>query len=120
MSKNELVAKFYGCKLQHNPTHFGGRDVYWSPTSSDGKTRTFFAYADELHFDSDRNWQHEAWIKFRDLKFEKEWQREIFHQKRETIEGKILYGTITEAFDELVRGIEWVESLKNKNVPQPS
>ena len=54
MTGNEIIAIGIGCKLMIQPTHFGGKDVYFSPTSSDGKTRTFFGYSHELHF-------HESW-----------------------------------------------------------
>lgn len=58
---------------------------------------------------------HEAWVKFRDLKLsgtdltDHIW---VWRQYKGRIGERILNSTITEAFDELVKGIEWYNSLK--------
>jgi hypothetical protein len=54
---NELIAEFMGCQLISYPTAikspFHGRDIWWSPTSSNGKTRTFWCIkGDEFYLES--------------------------------------------------------------------
>lgn len=63
----------------------------------------------------DYNILHEAWVKFRDLKFDiGSHQLQIHEIKCKNIGIEILNHSITEAFDELLMGIEWYNSLNNK------
>ena len=55
---------------------------------------------------------NEAWVRFRDLRFE-DTKHEMYHsQFCEVIRRAITDKTMTQAFDELVKGIEWYQSLK--------
>ena len=67
-----------------------------------------------LPFARDYNKLHEAWVKFRDLKFEDDETIRSHSHLKYCIGEIILNGTITEAFDELVKGIEWVNTLNKK------
>ena len=64
-------------------------------------------------FHKDYNLIHEAWVKFRDLKFINNDHRIAHENFSDSIAIKVAYAPIQEAFDELVRGIEWAESIKN-------
>ena len=65
---NKLIAEFYGCILRNMPVHISnGKSIWMSPTSSDGKTRTFFAYENELQFHSSWEWLMPVWIKIIEL-----------------------------------------------------
>ena len=88
MNKNEIVARWMGKKDKDAVT------CYWP--------------------DKDYNLLHEAWVKFRDLKFEDVNQLKEFKLQKDQIAYAITYWSITEAFDELVKGIEWYESLNKK------
>lgn len=61
----------------------------------------------------DYNTLHEAWVKFRDLKFDEDgYMLTIRHKKySDKIRLLITDYSITEAFDELVKGIEWYNNL---------
>jgi len=61
---------------------------------------------------ADYRYLHEAWVKFRDLKYKG--MPEQYYWYRESIANAIVYKSITEAFDELVKGIEWVNTLNKK------
>lgn len=65
----------------------------------------------DWNFD-DYNFLHKSWVKFRDLKLTGDLHRFQHTSTCWKIADRIAYGTITEAFDELVKGIEWVNSLK--------
>lgn len=68
----------------------------------------------ELKFESDYNWLMAAWKKFRDLKFEND--KCIFHHsiKMGPIRLSICNDSITEAFECLVSGIHWYNSVTEK------
>lgn len=55
-----MCAEFLGWELKSYPTHmatpFSGKSVWFSPTSSDGKTRTFACERGKEFFDSDWSW----------------------------------------------------------------
>lgn len=57
---NKLIAEFMGCELKSYPTAikspFHGRDIWWSPTSSDGKTRTFWCEVGKEHYHDSWDW----------------------------------------------------------------
>ena len=57
---NKRCAEFLGCVQRNYPSviksPFHGRSIWWSPTSSDGKTRTFYCEVGEEHFHDDWNW----------------------------------------------------------------
>lgn len=56
---------------------------------------------------------HEAWVKFRDLQFESLTDEFYGHAEMiHEIAYAITYKSINEAFDELVKGIKWYNSLK--------
>ena len=65
----------------------------------------------DWNFD-DYNFLHKSWVKFRDLKFEDKIISFTHDELKNNIIHCIVYETATEAFDELVKGIEWYESLK--------
>jgi len=57
---NKMCAEFLGWELKSYPSYmdtpFSGQRLWFSPTSSDGKTRTFSARVGEEYFDTDWNW----------------------------------------------------------------
>jgi hypothetical protein len=71
---NELCARFLGWEMRSYPSHiknrFHGRSVWFSPPSSDGKTRTFCCVRGEEYFDCDWNWIHQVLEKIEELGFE--------------------------------------------------
>ena len=97
MTKNEIVARWMGW-----PTH---RDKI--EMSEGHKT-----YKELINYPMDYNTIHEAWVKFRDLKFE---GVQYFKHSALCFDicVKITHGTITEAFDELVKGIEWQNKINS-------
>ena len=56
----KMCAEFLGWELKSDTTYmdtpFSGRSIWFSPTSSDGKTRTFACEKGKEFFDSDWNW----------------------------------------------------------------
>ena len=64
---NRMCAEFLGWELKSYPTYmntpFSGRSIWFSPTSSDGKTRTFACERGKEFFDSDWNWIMEVYNK---------------------------------------------------------
>jgi len=108
MNKNEVVARWLG------------NDVYGIIQRDNRVFRAFYSPSDIPKYENkgyktmySMNYEtlHEAWVKFRDLKFDDEDQRELFWEYRKRIEWAITRKPITEAFDELVKGIEWYNSL---------
>lgn len=102
MTKNEIVARWMGLHCEG----VSGENYY---------SRGEWGYeAKDLGYNSDYNWLHEVWVKFRDLKFEGE-TAEYILDIHKTLTRKIgwamLNSEITEAFDELVKGIEWYNNL---------
>jgi len=63
-----------------------------------------------INYSGDYQCLMDVWVKFRDLKFE---GVDFMHHRDycAIIKSAITDGTIQEAFDELVRGIEWYNSL---------
>lgn len=91
MTENEIVARFMGDK----PKPYG-----------------------LLYYNDSYNWFMPAWVKFRDLNFD-DYSETESNPNRENHEDHvyhigtcILKNTIEIAFDELVKGIEWYNSLK--------
>lgn len=100
MTKNEIVARWMN--LYYEEVH--GELLY---------TRGEWGYeAHNLEYDKSYDWLHEAWVKFRDLKYKNQELADDHFHWCNSIHTAIGYLTITEAFDELVKGIEWYESLK--------
>lgn len=92
INKNEIVARFMGYTFLTDATDLTG---YY--------TKSY----DNLM---------PAWVRFRDLKFDQFQQPVLGYSERLwACEYAILRKSITEAFDELVKGIEWYESLKKNN-----
>jgi hypothetical protein len=87
MTKNEIVARWMGYGV--------GKE--WA-----------------LLYSTSYDWLMPIWVKFRDLKIDKNNFDEFFIIRR-GIENSICYDSITEAFDELVKGIEWYNNLNNKS-----
>lgn len=60
LENNKLIAEFMGCVLKSYPTAmkspFHGRDVWWSDTSSNGKTRGFHCIKGEEHYHDSWDW----------------------------------------------------------------
>ena len=91
INKNEIVARFMANDAINSP-HLKSPDL--------------------LHYDESYDWLMSSWIKFRDLQFENDWKQAEAHVWMcVPIGSAILNKSITEAFDELVKGIEWYESL---------
>ena len=65
-------------------------------------------------YTTDRNEFHRAWEKFRDLKFDDRKLRFHHEMYSDIIVDRMAYGNLLEAFEELVRGIKWVNSIKDK------
>lgn len=110
MEKKEILAEFMG---------FVNGGDFWA---SSGK-KPFITeinghrfYPADLMFDTDRNWFHPVWEKFRDLKFEDDGSPPIYDHGIwvSKIAEKITYSTLPEAFEELVRGVIWYNSIKEK------
>ncbi len=92
MTKTEIVAKFMG----------------YTVTQITDLTDYYLKYNNLMP----------VWVKFRDLKLEDDLLFYKHEKISDIISRSITYGTITEAFDELVKGIEWAESLKNSENKQ--
>ena len=112
MTKNEIVARWMGYKIGKLSGWMSGTsEIDYSYLKIDGEI-TKPIRVDKLKYDSSYDWLHEAWVRFRDLRFENT-KHEMYHsQFCEVIRKAISDKTITQAFDELVKGIEWYESLK--------
>lgn len=112
MTKNKIVAEFMGIKtVQHDHWAYGEVTAIAHQGIIDLPLLIYEP-------DKDYNHLHEAWVKFRDLKFtdcEFVWQnRERFYRHKDyvfAIGEAMLKGTITEAFEELIKGIEWYASI---------
>ncbi len=63
MTKNEIVARWMGFVRNTWPTYKYG--VFYEHPD---KLGMFGPTAQDFKYDSDYNWLHEAWVKFRDLK----------------------------------------------------
>ena len=110
MCKNEIVARWMGFR-----THPERSDWLLTPIGEDLKFKAFNYAISKLNYSLDRNWLHEAWVKFRDLKFDVWDKNDKKHREFcQYIEYCITRKPITEAFDELVKGIEWVNTLNKK------
>lgn len=107
MTKNEIVARWLGAMVKNEVYSAGGHRTTLYQWAYPKDSKPF--YAADLKLDYEL--LHEAWVKFRDLKFGDDLWGE-FHRIRRGIENSICYDPITEAFDELVKGIEWYESFK--------
>ena len=74
---NRRCAEFLGCVEHSYPssmgTPFHGRRVWMSPTSSDGKTRTFYCVVGEEHFHSDWNWIMEICEAIEDIQIKEQY-----------------------------------------------
>lgn len=67
---------------------------------------------DDLDYHKDWNKLMEAWYRFRDLRF-KETRDELMHSDFKTIIGhRIAYNGIKEAYNNLVKAINWYNSAK--------
>jgi hypothetical protein len=111
MNKNEIIARWMGIRVSnHNGV------LYHCDEDGMVDWRNAIVYAPSR----DRNDLHSAWEKFRDLKFEDDDQAGpicMHHVKLcASLMWTITNKPITEAFDELCKGIIWAESLKNKEV----
>lgn len=102
MTKNEIVVRWMGW-----PTHRDKIEI------SDGHK----PYKELIKYPMNYDLLHEAWVKFRDLNlpFQTKEENEIYEIHEvwcNNIGTCILQLTLIEAFDELIQGIEWYESLK--------
>lgn len=89
MTKNEIVARF--CRVKN----------------------MYFENGLSFNASTDYNDLMKAWIKFRDLEFDDKEKNMRHDEFCDRIGNDIVFYSITEAFDELVKGIEWYNSLKN-------
>lgn len=108
MNKNEIVARFMNLADNGSLGTYIHVDIDGNDWGYDAKG---------LMYDKDYNWLHEAWVKFRDLKFDQ--KTDYFNHSHHSyaclvIGNAIIHKSITEAFDELVKGIEWYNQLKQK------
>lgn len=109
MTKNKLVAVFMGIKtVQHD---------HWAYGDVTAIVHQGIIDLPLLIYEPDKNYNHlhEAWRKFRDLKFNRHDIQNEHFLICVSILNKIGYNTITEAFDELVKGIEWYASIVYSN-----
>lgn len=121
-SYSELMAKFLDVKETvgyydsygiQTPHYYTKLDSYRTRSySSAGKSMDEFMH--EAKFNLDRNWLHRVWEKFRDLKFEDKIQDNDHTQWLMSIEIKLCYKSITEAFLELGKGLEWYNTTLTK------
>lgn len=102
MTKNEIVARWMGFAPLNK-----------MPQAGITENQPIPILIKNLKYDSDYNKLHQAWVKFRDLKFNPEINHYYEHiDICNTIRYWITDKPITEAFDELMKGIEWYQSLK--------
>jgi len=102
MNKNEIVARWLGFKI-------------WYKNGSDVQVEISLERCIPINEwrKLDHNLLHEAWVKFRDLKFDPNTNIQAHHEYYcQQIRYAVMMRTINAAFDELVKGIEWYESLK--------
>ena len=113
MTKNEIVARWMGYLVGPLSGWLSGTSqIEYSYLKVDGEIINPVRL-DKLKYDSSYDWFMTAWVKFRDLKFEELTEDFYVHGEfSHEIGAAIIYSTITEAFDELVKGIEWYNSLK--------
>ena len=110
MTKNEIVARWLGweCKNETFKWLTGTPEI-----NHPSFTKVGLMYW--VSFDTSLDWLNVAWVKFRDLKFERHKPEWMWHYTLcGTIRDAITNKSITEAFDELVKGIEWYNSLKKE------
>ena len=105
--KQELLARFVDFK-------YDKVTKIWTLPDGDLKGGETF----ELHFDSDRNWLHRVWEKFRDLKlitFNSALKTDhAYVEHCGKIRERLTDGTHLEAFEALCSAIIWLEELKKK------
>lgn len=101
---NELIAIFDGWE----PFDFGGDATF--------KKNGSWLYLRGLKYNSDRNWLHSAWEKFRDLKFDEYSKRDFEHAELKlNIAHWICYGNIDTAYQAIVSGIQWYNLLNKQS-----
>lgn len=115
MNKNEIVARWMGVETKDEtsvyPLLYKAGPLRHCK-DGDYPDHTYYS-SERLMYDRSYEWLMLAWMKFRDLKLGDNIKLFSVHSQRcYEIELKITRGTITEAFEELVKGIEWYESLK--------
>ena len=110
MEKKEILAEFHdGITFDESGVCTDPNHHYsWRPGCYD-RLRV-----DNLQYDSSWNWFHPVWEKFRDLKFEVSDNAYRHSQLQTKIAKKIAFSTLPEAFEELVRGVIWYNSIKEK------
>lgn len=79
-----------------------------------GKTNEKWWHLNKLDWEPDYIDLHQAWEKFRDLKFDTTSEKIIHNDFRIVISDRIVRGTLPEAFEELVKGVIWYNSIKEK------
>jgi len=109
MKKNEIVAQFMGIKtVNHDHWAYGEVTAIVHEGIIDLPLLIYEP-------DKDYNHLHEAWVKFRDLKFEVMFEKILHVNHVSHISKAIVFRTITEAFDELIKGIEWYNSIVQRD-----
>jgi hypothetical protein len=95
---NELISEFMELKRS------GGWHTY--PSAARGSCKAQF-----LEYHHNRNWLHAAWEKFRDLRFDIP-KHELEHSEfRENIAYNICFQSTERAFQSIVSGIQWYNSI---------
>lgn len=120
MTKNEIVARWMNLpeEKEYDVIHYSNdhhnRDWLSKECLEDVEHIPTTAVMGSRIKQIDLNYEtlHEAWVKFRDLKYKNQELADDHFHWCNSIHTAIGYLTITEAFDELVKGIEWYESLK--------
>lgn len=96
---SELMAKFEGwLQRPANSRH------YWHGNLD--------MNINQMAYYTDYNWLHRVWEKFRDLKFEDDEYPDRYLFIVDQIRFKLTDDTLEEAFLELGKGLEWLQTLK--------
>lgn len=99
--RNELISDFMELRSQ------GG--FHRHPSPARGTCKPQF-----LEYHHNRNWLHVVWEKFRDLTFDIPKQELEHSEFRENIAYNLCFQTTERAFQAIVSGIQWYNSLNQK------
>jgi len=113
--KLEAMARFMGGVIHDLPDGFGNinRRVYFLPGNNPNPHCNAGTYKRpiDLEYHIRYDWLHRVWEKFRDLEFIA-FNYGVHKNHCTVISNALVNGTISEAFDALYNGIEFVNGLK--------
>jgi hypothetical protein len=114
---NELIAKFIGCEIKSYPTSikspFHGKDIWWSPPSSDSKTRTFFCEVGKEYFHDSWDWLMPVVEKISSICDEEFDEYGYYEEHKETIISSLsLINGITPVYESVISFIKWYNKQK--------